>query len=271
MMWLAVSVRWPAFMICIIRSLPRAGKLARLFGLSAAFVGFLLLPRPARPAEQATGVDEARQGLRREGFSWYDKKEDTARPVHVDVPWNVGNAPKSNWRFSLWGISVWEILAITGLVVVLAIIVWLLIRTYLNREDNVATIESGRMRQAAVDDKARIEALPFRIRRGDIDLLAEARRLYEEGQYSEAIVYLFSYQLVEMDRHQVIRLAKGKTNRQYLRDLRRQPMLQEIIERSMVAFEEVFFGGHTLDRARFENVWRQLGQFTAFVMQQGAA
>jgi hypothetical protein len=119
-----------------------------------------------------------------------------------------------------------------------------------------------------VDDRARIEALPFRIRRGDIDLLAEAKRLYEEGKFGEAIIYLFSYQLVEMDRHQVIRLAKGKTNRQYLRDLKRIAPLRTLLERSMVAFEEVFFGGHTLDRARFESVWQQLGQFDALVTEQ---
>ena len=47
-------------------------------------------------------------------------------------------------------------------------------------------------------------------------LLEEARRSYEEGDYNTAIVYLYSYQLVKLDQNQWIRLAKGKTNRQYL-------------------------------------------------------
>ena len=54
---------------------------------------------------------------------------------------------------------------------------------------------------------------------GRLDLLAEARRHYQAGNYGAAIVYLFSFQLVQLDQRQIIRLAKGKTNRQYLREV----------------------------------------------------
>ncbi|HWB13593.1 MAG TPA: DUF4129 domain-containing protein [Pirellulales bacterium] len=244
----------------------------QLFGATLlAVLGVALAPPPlSTAADEADGVEQGRQALDRERFPWYDKQADAPRPVHVDVPWNITTSNrKSNFpSWNLGGIGIGEWLAILVLTAALVALVWLLMRAYLNREETVVTVDSARVRQAAVDDAARIEALPFRIRRRDIDLLDEARRLYEAGKYGEAMVYLFSYQLVEMDRHQVIRLAKGKTNRQYLRDLRRQPSLREIIERSMVAFEEVFFGGHVLDRARFEAVWHQLGQFTSFVTQQ---
>ena len=72
-------------------------------------------------------------------------------------------------------------------------------------------------------DADRVEALPFHVRAASGDFLAEARRLYDAGHYSEAIVYLFSYQLVQLDKHHVIRLAKGKTNRQYVRETRQRP------------------------------------------------
>jgi hypothetical protein len=243
--------------------------------LSASLLATLAVaivpPASSAATEETAGVEEARQALGRQGFPWYDKQTDAPRPVHVDVPWDLTSKSKSTWKPTLWGISFWEWVAIIVLTAALAALVWLLMRAYLNREETQAALDSPRVPQAAVDDKARIEALPFRIRRADIDLLDEARRLYEQGKYGEAMVYLFSYQLVEMDRHQVIRLAKGKTNRQYLRDLRRQPFLREIVERSMVAFEEVFFGGHILDRARFEAVWHELGQFTSFLTQQARA
>jgi hypothetical protein len=219
-------------------------------------------------AEQAAGVEQAREALGREGFPWYDEKEDALKPVRVSEPWDLPKARKRSWS---WGISGWEWLMLGAFVTVLGVVIWLLIKAYLNREETLSTASSHRVRHTAVDDAARIEALPFRIRRGDIDLLAEAKRLYDEGKFGEAIIYLFSYQLVEMDRRQVIRLAKGKTNRQYLRDLRRLPPLRTLIERSMVAFEEVFFGGHALDRARFEAVWQQLGQFNALVAEQAPA
>ncbi|HVX15666.1 MAG TPA: DUF4129 domain-containing protein [Pirellulales bacterium] len=215
-------------------------------------------------------VEGARDALGREGFPWYDNREDALRPVRVSTPWNIPDGP-SVPRPSLWGVSFWEVLLFAFLGIVLLTVTWLIIRAYLNREEAVSTGDSTSVRQAAVDDAARIEALPFRIRRRDIDLLAEARRLYGEGKFAEAIIYLFSHQLVEMDRHQVIRLAKGKTNRQYLRDLRRRPPLRAIIERSMVAFEDVFFGGHSLDRARFESVWQQLHQFDSLIAEQAPA
>ena len=75
-------------------------------------------------------------------------------------------------------------------------------------------------------DAARIESLPFPVAAGRLDLLAEARRHYQAGNYGAAIVYLFSFQLVQLDKRQIIRLAKGKTNRQYLREVGpRTPLL----------------------------------------------
>lgn len=245
---------------------------ARAAWLLAALMAACFAERVA--ADEAAGVEQARQAMSREAFPWYDKRADALRPVHVTEPWDI--TPSSSNRSSSWfpnlgGFSLAEALCYALLLVALGVIVWLLIRAYLNREQTTSVAALERVRHTAVDDAARIEALPFRIRRGDIDLLAEAKRLYEESKFGDAIIYLFSYQLVEMDRHQVIRLAKGKTNRQYLRDLRRLPPLRGLIEASMVAFEEVFFGGHVLDRARFESVWQQLGQFNALVAEEQPA
>ncbi len=96
-------------------------------------------------------------------------------------------------------------------------------------------------------------------------MLAAARRAYEEGDFSTAIVYLFSHQLIELDRHQCIRLAKGKTNRQYLRELAQRADLRMLLSETMVRFERVFFGDQRLDQAAFEDCWRQLPQFQQLV------
>ena len=113
----------------------------------------------------------------------------------------------------------------------------------------------------AMIDVDRIEQLPFAVKRPQSDLLGEARRHYEQGNFAEAIIYYFSYQLVELDKHQVIRLTKGKTNRQYLGEARRAPDLRPLLEDTMVAFEDVFFGHHDLERSRFEACWNRLAQF----------
>jgi len=260
------------------------------FLISACTTALLAVGLPASAAEAfagpIAGVEDARRALRREAFPWYDQDHDSLRRVHLSPPENVANKsgepeakppsendserdvdesrPRASRTLGAWG----DILAIVLLVALFFAIAWFFIRAYLSREEQAAVDDTARVKHTAVDDAARIEALPFRIRRGDIDLLAEARRLYEETRFSEAIVYLFSYQLVELDRHQVIRLSKGKTNRQYLRELRPQPALRSMLERSMVTFEEVFFGGHALGRAQFETVWHEVGPFTAMLARQ---
>jgi len=102
---------------------------------------------------------------------------------------------------------------------------------------------------------ARIEALPDALRPAQGDLLSAAREAYAAGDYSRAVLYLFAHQLVELDRHQAICLERGKTNRQYLRELAGQNALREIFAHSMVAFEDLFFGRQTIDRARCEACW----------------
>jgi hypothetical protein len=107
-------------------------------------------------------------------------------------------------------------------------------------------------------------------RRDQSDLLGQARRYYEAGNYAEAIIYLFSYQLVELDRHGFVHLERGKTNRQYVREAQRAPEaksggLHKILDQTMVAFEDVFFGARDLDRRRFEQCWSRLDEFQSLL------
>ena len=59
------------------------------------------------------------------------------------------------------------------------------------------------------------------LKKSPADYLDEAQRLYRNGDYAQAIIYLFSHQLLQLDRRHWLRLVKGKTNRQYLREVRR--------------------------------------------------
>ena len=73
--------------------------------------------------------------------------------------------------------------------------------------------------------------------------------------------------MIRLDQHQCIRLAKGKTNREYLRELSSRPELQGLLARTMFPFENVFFGGHPLDRQGFEDCWREAESFRRLVEQ----
>ncbi len=209
-------------------------------------------------------------------FPWYDRQNDSARRLNIvprvppdergakwsSVPIQPKPTSSSNSlrmpRFNLVGGTL-QWLGITALIVLLGIIAYLIATSFL--KDEVSTSTSDRKVVEVRRDADRVEALPFKVRAATTDFLAEARRLYDAGQYSEAIIYLFSYQLVELDRNHVIRLSKGKTNRQYLREARPRPLLAGVLEKTMIAFEDAFFGNKSLSRDTFEQSWTRLNDF----------
>ncbi len=110
-------------------------------------------------------------------------------------------------------------------------------------------------------EKAKIQDLPFEIEQTAMGLLGQAAKLRAAGDYSKAIVYLFSHVLVEMDGARCIRLTRGKTNRTYLRELRGREMLKSFTNQLVQAFEFAFFGKHQLSQESFEAIWQQLPVF----------
>jgi hypothetical protein len=223
-------------------------------------------------AESEQAVQEAGEALQQSGkYPWYDASKDGVKPIPLatssdadsenrDSKWTA--QPKAATLGPLPQISflgwLFNWIGITLLIVFLALIAWLVAKAFLKDEvsEGVArkVIETSR-------DVDRVEALPFKLRKPTSNFLDEARRLYEAGDYSEAIIYFFSYQLVELDRHHLIRLAKGKTNRQYLREVRPRPNLHSILGITIVVFEDAFFGRKTITREHFERSWNRLSEF----------
>jgi uncharacterized protein DUF4129 len=241
----------------------------------AATIVLLLLTAPAiadNDKPKADPIDAGQQALASGGkFPWYDRRQDDVRRLNV-VPRPSAEDRGQGWtdnktrtatksrlpRISLFG-NVLQWMGLTTLVVLLGVIAYLIATTFLKEEvsEDVAVrkvVESRR-------DADRVEALPFHVRAASGDFLAEARRLYEAGQYSQAIVYLFSHELVQLDKHHIIRLAKGKTNRQYVRETRQRPSLAAVLHTTMIAFEDAFFGRKTLSRETFERSWQRLDEF----------
>jgi choline dehydrogenase-like flavoprotein len=144
------------------------------------------------------------------------------------------------------------------LVVALLILAYFALRFLLQSEIRTASATEQEADRKLAD---RIESLPFTVVVGEFNLLDEARRLYQAGDYARAVVYLFSYELVELDKRHIIRLAKGKTNRQYLREVGPRRSLRQLLEQTMISFEDAFFGRHALEKERFEASWFQVGAF----------
>jgi hypothetical protein len=122
-------------------------------------------------------------------------------------------------------------------------------------------VEKRKSSQGIDIDPTRISDLPFDVARTSGNPLDEARRLMQAGHFDAAMVQLYGYMLLAMDRARAIHLQKGKTNRMYLRELRYGSMLAQIVELSMHRFEDVFFGRLSLTRENFMEVWERLDDF----------
>jgi hypothetical protein len=205
------------------------------------------------------GGDVLGRGIVGRTHPFYDARTDDVRlipPPQPTTPPNFSFNPR---------IIAWIVIGVVAIVLLLIVI--FLVRRLRSSAAAAGDAVDGRLRLSDVD---RIEALPFRVPGVQGDLLAQATELYRQGRFAEAIVLLFSYLLVEMDKRQVIRLAKGKTNRQYLREIGPRRRLRDLVERTMTAFEAVFFGHHPLDRQGFEACWSQVAEFQRLVDNQQA-
>ena len=234
-----------------------------------SLLGLLWLPGLAYPQANSAANEEAVEAASDSlaNFPWYDAETEGLKRLEAMPPRDVKNRD-SKWIFTppTWSMPDWLYLLLkiavwTLLVVLIAGIAYLLAKTFMNLDESFAGASRPDEDLSLSGDVDRVDALPFQLKRPRGDLLAEAQRLYDEGRYAEAMIYLYSYQLVQLDKSQVIRLARGKTNRQYLREVRRRSNLFELMQRSMVTFEDVFFGNYPLDRSGFESCWTQLDEF----------
>ncbi|MCA9125819.1 MAG: hypothetical protein KDB22_01995 [Planctomycetales bacterium] len=151
------------------------------------------------------------------------------------------------------------------LLAIVATIVWYGFRDYLPNRG----LAIGKKTSVEIDP-TRIVDLPFEVQSGIEDPLGEARRRMATGDYDSAIVFLYGYLLLALDRQRFIHLQKGKTNRMYLREMAASLRLREIVLGAMLAFEESFFGKHRLTQVQFQAVWQHLDEFHQLVAAAAA-
>ncbi len=190
------------------------------------------------------------------GYPWYDAQSDGIRRVELSPPWDL------NWKlpFDLqFPASVLQWLAWIAIALLLAAVAYVLIRAYWGRWRLARSAKSRNDEPIGIAD--RTESLPVPLPRGRLNLLEEAQRCYQRGDFGQAVVYFFSYQLLQLDKRQFIHLDRGKTNRQYLREVGAQASLRAMLEQTMTVFEDFYFGHRLIDRGRFESCWLRRDEF----------
>jgi Domain of unknown function (DUF4129) len=261
-----MTMPWSSFeFVCVSRPLRWQCALCAITLIAMWFSGGLALAYEGEEAV-AAGADALDSWT---NYPWYDSANDSVRPVRLRSPRPVtqsaptmprGGGGTWNWDWLGW--------TLIGLLVLL--IVALAVKFFLDRDKRRSqSTAAGRIVPPASVD--RLEELPFELEEPVHDPWTAARAAADRGDYNRAIILLYSHQLLELDRVQIIHLAKGKTNRQYLREVRSRPGLAAMLGTTMVAFEDVFFGGHDLARARFEECWRLTQELVGLSQEREAA
>lgn len=238
----------------------------------ALLCGLVAVAAASTAGEPFDPVASGREALAEQGrLPWYDAEKDGLRRIEV-TPREDDAKRHSRWarnsqgqtdssggsvRDLFW--TIMQTLAWIGLGVLAALVIWGLIWAAIR--GNPAGGESARVDEERVESPSRIEELPVSVSPDQGDLLAAARAYVDAGNLEKAIIHAFAHQLVELDRNHLIQLTKGKTNRQYLIELRAHPRFIELLSPTMLAFEDVFFGHHELSRERFQACWENLERF----------
>ncbi len=211
--------------------------------------------------------------IERQQFPWFDAQSDASRFVEPNTssvdssalresvaPIVPSRLPNWTWNWNwLPGWTFWQTIFWALILLVVIVLGIVLFRLFVSRQSSSSAPSLRRATKLNYEDQ--IKDLPFQLdtRTGDCRQLAA--NAYSTGDYSRAIVYLFSHSLLFMDRFEVLRLQRGKTNRQYLRESRTVPQAGEYFSQLILPFESVFFGGHTIDRQQFEQYWNELTTF----------
>ncbi|QEG21213.1 hypothetical protein MFFC18_10680 [Mariniblastus fucicola] len=158
------------------------------------------------------------------------------------------------------------------------VLVALLIYGFLKLESDDTGTESNAKKRRQIRDH--IKHLPFEIEEQDGDFETFAEKSFRDGDYSKAVIYLFADLLVAMSESGVVRLQRGKTNRQYLNEVWDHGEIRPYYRKVMTAFEDAFFGKHVIERRRAEVCFSERPAFNAalekikqqkFAAMQGAS
>ncbi|GAB6165161.1 hypothetical protein JCM19992_11610 [Thermostilla marina] len=185
---------------------------------------------------------------------WYDRAADRVVPVRTPRP----PAPRPGSFRIRAPASGPPLTTILVLIAILAIPILVLIAYFWLRDRET---DVGRPPAEKAPRRRQLEDLPEHIDTAIRDWEAAIREAVAKGDYRRAVVLLFGYELIELDKHDRIRLERGKTNRQYLRELRGMSFLRRFYEETMLLFEEVYYGSRDADPERFRRYYEQLPQF----------
>lgn len=183
-------------------------------------------------------IQEKVHGVLRTIRNWYEKIADWIKSWFPEGNERTPKASWGGWR----GAPLWTMY---GLLVVLAMVFgFFLFRTWQRRRLPTVEMEAQPVLQVPDIESEDVvaDALP------EDGWLALARELMEKGEWRLAMRAFFLAGLALLARNEMIRVAKYKSNREYVRELARrahaEPEILDIFANNVSLFERVWYGSH---------------------------
>ncbi len=219
-------------------------------------------PETASASQENHAAEQVNRTLsNRRRFPWYDAENGTLRFI---PPYAVKNATspsrepdigkQSGAKKILSALIFWGTLFVLAIVGIL--LVWAIARVMRMRMQKRQSLPSDPGNAAR-----RLETLLPEVRPHLDTLFADAQESWEAGRYREALIFYFSFMLVELDKAELIVLEKGKTNHDYARELRSAPNILRFYLRTMNLFERCYYGNRPLDPDEFMPIWNERESF----------
>jgi len=200
------------------------------------------------------GVEKRAQSLTRDRSSIPIKKVKAKAPAAPPV-----FAPPAGAGAAMLGPVLVYGLVLIGALLLIGLVVWVFMNSKVDIDS--APVSSRSDRSIAES----IRHLPFEMDVKKGDFRQQSQAAYDAGDFRMALVFLFSHVLVTLDQAKLVRLKKGKTNRQYLRELSPNRPLGDYYGDVMVPFEQTFFGDYPITKEVFEGCWHGLDGFQSEV------
>ncbi len=185
---------------------------------------------------------------------WLPKPQRVKQTANANTPASSSNG--------LWGtgLSISNLLGWLLLVVIVGLAIALIAKFVSQAEapERRSGLRSKVQSELADQQMAeRIKHLPAELRRTDVHLRSEAERLMKAAQYDHAIILLFGHQLLLLDHAGQLRLSRGKTNRQYVRETASADAVSAKRLRATIdSFERSYFGRHSIAKQEFDELWK---------------
>lgn len=102
--------------------------------------------------------------------------------------------------------------------------------------------------------RAGVAPLPFVVPEAGGDPQQAFQAACAAGNWSLAVIWLYAWQLTRLDGRGRLRLAAGKTNRAYLREVAKDATIAEALGATVAVFEGSYFGRRPVDRVQIDRL-----------------